>query len=107
MVKVKIVNSIVKAFGGVNTVEVEHRKRKVFNPESLITYCVNYIKSNEFPREHIQIPIASLWQIQNKNNWYNNATIPMHCYVLSDGKNKSGNSRVFLLPRVLHQKEST
>ena len=98
MVKAEIVNSIVKAFSGVNTVEVECRKRKVFNPESLITYCVNYIKSNEFPKEHIQIPIASLWQIQNKNNWYNNTTIPMHCYMPSDGKTKVETIEFFSYP---------
>ena len=67
MVKAEIVNSIVKAFGGDNFVQVERRKKRIFNPESLVTHCVNYIKSNDFPKEHIQIPIASLWQIRNKN----------------------------------------
>ena len=40
MVKVEIVNEIVKAFGGNNFVNVERRKKKLFNPESLVTLCV-------------------------------------------------------------------
>ena len=66
MVKAEIVNVIVKAFGGDFTITVQRRCKKVFHPESLVTSCVNYIKGAEFPKEHIQIPIASLRQIENK-----------------------------------------
>ena len=98
MIKVEIVNSIVKAFGGENIVPVEHRKKKIFNPETLVTCCVNYIKSNEFPKEHIQIPIASLWQIQNRNTWKSNATIPMHCFVPANEQNEVKTFEFFSYP---------
>ena len=98
MVKVEIVNSIVKAFGGDNFVQVEHRKKQIFNPESLVTHCVNYIKSNDFPKEHIQIPIASLWQIRNKNRWYSNATIPLNSFIPSNEQNQVKTIEFFSYP---------
>ena len=67
MIKAEIVNEIVKAFGSNRTIVVEKRTKKTFNPESLVTACVNYMKSVEFPKEHIQIPLASLFQIEIKN----------------------------------------
>ena len=42
-------------------------KKKTFNPETLITSYVNYIKSNVFPVEHIQIPLVSLKQMDNRH----------------------------------------
>ena len=53
MVKAEIVNEIVKAFSGNNFVNAEHRKKKLFNPESLVTLCVNSMKNNLFPKELI------------------------------------------------------
>ena len=81
MVKAEIVNIIVKAFGGDSFVEVDRRKKKMFNPETLSTCCINYIKSADFPQEHIQIPLATLRQMENKNAWLNNATVPLSSYV--------------------------
>ena len=60
MVKAEIVNVIVKAFGSDIYIDVERRKKKLFNPETLTTTCINHIKSIEYPAEHIQIPLASL-----------------------------------------------
>ena len=56
--------------------------KKLFNPKSLISCCVNFIKSNDFPKQHIQIPITSLWQIENHHKWFSRATILLQCFVL-------------------------
>ena len=81
MVKAEIVNVIVKAFGGDTYIDAERRKKKVFNPETLTTACVNHIKSIDYPAEHIQIPLASLQQIKNRSKWRNNATVPLSSYI--------------------------
>ena len=81
MVKAEIVNIIVKAFGGDALVQTERKKKKCFNPESLIASCVNYVKRSQFPKEHLQIPITSLFQIENQQKWYSRSTVPMSCYV--------------------------
>ena len=81
MVKAEILNVIVKAFGSDIFIDVERRKKKMFNPETLTTTCINYIKSIEYPTEHIQIPLASLQQIENRSKWINNATLPLSSYV--------------------------
>ena len=107
MVKAEIVNSIVKAFGGDNFVQVERRKKQIFNPESLVTHCVNYIKSNNFPKEHIQIPIASLWQKRNKNRWYSNATIPLNSFVPSNERNQVKTIEFFSYPEYFNKLADT
>ena len=44
MVKAEIMNVIVKAFGSDIFIDVERRKKQMFNPETLTTTCINYIK---------------------------------------------------------------
>ena len=88
MVKAEIVNVIVKAFGGDSTITVQRQCKKVFHPESLVTSCVNYIKGAEFPKKHIQIPIASLRQIENKCAWYRKSTIHTHAFVPTEMQNQ-------------------
>ena len=104
MIKAEIVNSIVKTFGGDNFVRVERRKKKIFNPETLVACCVNHIKSNDFPKEHIQIPIASFWQIQNRNQWYSNATVPMRCFVPPTEQNELKTIEFFSYPEYSSQR---
>ena len=86
MLKAEIVNILVKAFGGDSYVEVQRRKKKSFNPETLITSCVNYIKTSEFPIQHIQIPLASLCQIENREKWIRSATVPLYSAVPNQSK---------------------
>ena len=81
MLKAEKVNAIVKAFGGTNFAEVKQCSKKIHNPDSLILCCMNVIKGNEFPVEHIQIPLASLLQIELHSKWCENATVPLTCRV--------------------------
>ena len=94
MVKAEIVNVIVKAFGGEAFVEVDRRKKKIFNPETLATNCINYIKSIDYPQEHIQIPLATLRQIENRNAWIQNATVPLTSFVPASTTSDSQEHRV-------------
>ena len=98
MVKAKIVNVIVKAFGGDIYVDVERRKKKVFNPETLTTTCVNHIKSIDYPAENIQIPLASLQQIKNRSKWINNTTVPLSSYVPGSDSNQTRIINFFCYP---------
>ena len=81
MLKAEKINAIVKAFGGTNFAEVKRCSKKIHNPDSLILCCMNVIKGNEFPVEHIQIPLASLLQIELYSKWCENATVPLTCRV--------------------------
>ena len=82
MLKAEKVNAIVKAFGGTHFAEVKQCSKKIHNPDSLILCCTNVIKGNDFPVEHIQIPLASLLQIELHSKWCENATVPLTCHVL-------------------------
>ena len=79
MVKADIVNMLVKVFGGNTFVpKVDHkRSKKTFNPETLVRECINTIKSQIFPVEHVQIPLASLIQIEKRKEWFANSTLPL------------------------------
>ena len=83
MLKAEKVNAIVKAFGGTHFAEVKWCSKKIHNPDSLILCCTNVIKGNDFPVEHIQIPLASLLQIELHSKWCENATVPLTCHVPS------------------------
>ena len=66
MVKSEIVNTIVKAFGG-KSFAMRNEKRRVtqnYKPESLLRECTNLIKGPDYPVEHLQVPLASLTQIE-------------------------------------------
>ena len=102
MVKAEIVNEIVKAFSGNNFVNVECRKKKLFNPESLVTLCVNSMKNNSFPKELIQIPLASLWQIEHRHEWFGRATVPLKCYVPTSMQGKIQTIDFFSYPEFCH-----
>ena len=56
------------------------------------------MKSVEFPKEHIQIPLASLFQIEIRNKWYSNATIPTLCNVPSKKRNQTKIVELFSYP---------
>ena len=79
MVKSEIVNTIVKAFGR-NSFAMRNEKRRVtqnYKPESLLWECTNLIKGADYPVEHLQVPLASLTQIELHKQWYENATTPL------------------------------
>ena len=79
MVKNEIVNTIVRGFGGNSFADRPERKRETrkFNPETLLRECTNLIKGPDYPVEHIQVPLASLTQIELRKEWYENATTPL------------------------------
>ena len=81
MLKAEKVNAIVTAFGGTNFAQVKHCAKKIHNPDSLLLLCTNVIKGNDFPVEHIQIPLASLLQIEQHTKWCEHATVPLTCCV--------------------------
>ena len=83
-VKADIANIIAKAFGSSCSVTVQRRKKKVHNPETLFNSCIGFIKNSSFPVEHLQIPIASLHLMMNRNEWYQNSTLPTQSYVTSE-----------------------
>ena len=86
MVKSEIVNTIVKAFGG-NSFAMRNKKRHVtqnYKPESLLQECTNLIKGPDYPVEHLQVPLASLTQIELRKQWYENATTPLFGIVPSN-----------------------
>ena len=98
MLKAEKVNVIVKAFGGTHFTEVKQCSKKIHNPDLLILCCMNVIKGNDFPVEHIQIPLASLLQIELRSKWCENATVPLTCHV------PGGDINFFLYPEfnILH-----
>ena len=76
MVKCKIVNAIIKGFGGSNEEAFDKRRtRKSFNPESLVQLCVAHLKQEMFPVEHLQIPLATEEQLKIAKNWHTEATV--------------------------------
>ena len=83
-VKSEVVNIVGKAFGGVTSVTVQRRKKRSFNPETLLNSCIGFMKGNNFPIEHLQIPLASLHQMLNREAWYEQATLPTQSYVTSE-----------------------
>ena len=81
MLKAEKVNAIVTAFGGTNFAEVKRCGKKIHNPDSLLLSCTNVIKGNDFHVKHIQIPLASLLQIEERRKWCENTTVPLTCHV--------------------------
>ena len=95
MVKHEIVNTIVRGFGGNSFADRPERKRETrkFNPETLLRECTNLIKGSDYPVEHIQVPLASLTQIEMRKEWYENATTPL--FGIVPGRNNSAATEHF------------
>ena len=81
--KNQIVNSIVKAFGGNIFVsdETGRKQKRIFNVDTLVQTCTNSLKNHCYPIEHLQIPLGTLYQRENRNMWYRNATVKMTCKI--------------------------
>ena len=71
-------NVIVAAFGGNNLVipDLEHRKERIYQPESLLTLASASIKNESFPIEHIQVPLCTVIQRENHYKWIQKSTVP-------------------------------
>ena len=57
MVKAEIVNSIIKAFGGINTVEVEHRKKRFSTLKVLSLIVLITLKAMNFQKSTFKYPL--------------------------------------------------
>ena len=89
MNKNQMVNSIVKAFGGNIFVcdETRRKQRRIFNVDTLVQMCTNILKNHCYPIEHLQIPLGTLYQRENRNMWYRNATVEMTCKIPNHREN--------------------
>ena len=79
-VKAENVNHIVSAFGGRKLVvpATTRCKEKVFQPETLVYLASEKMKSDNFPIEHIQIPLATVIQRKNVSEWYKKCTMQLN-----------------------------
>ena len=86
MNKSEIVNSVVKAFGGNTFVEKEKSKHKkrTYNVETLVQACTTVVKVDVYPVQNLQIPLASLYQMENRDHWYGKATVPLSASIPTD-----------------------
>ena len=53
------------------------KEKKTQNPENLVQICTNLVKGPHFPVEHIQIPLATVVQMEMSDTWKANATVNM------------------------------
>ena len=60
------------------------------------------MKNNSFPKELIQIPLASLWQIEHRHEWFGRATVPLKCYVPTSTQGKIQTIDFFSYPEFCH-----
>ena len=86
MNKSEIVNSVVKAFGGNTFVGKEKSKckKRTYNVETLVQACTTVVKVDVYPVQHLQIPLASLYQMENRDHWYGKATVPLSASIPSN-----------------------
>ena len=79
-VKAENVNHIVSAFGGRKLVvpATTRLKEKVFQPEMLVYLASEKMKSDNFPIEYIQIPLATVIQCKNVSEWYKKCTMQLN-----------------------------
>ena len=79
-VKAENVNTIVSAFGGkkIEITNTNRRKERVYQPETLVNLSSQIIKSDRFPVEHIQAPLATVVQRQSSYEWYAKCTVQLN-----------------------------
>ena len=53
------------------------KEKTTQNPENLVQICTNFIKGVHFPVEHIQIPLATIVQMETSDTWKANVTVNM------------------------------
>ena len=61
----------------------KHKKR-TYNVETLVQACTTVVKVDVYPVQHLQIPLASLYQMENRDHWYGKATVPLSAPIPSD-----------------------
>ena len=85
-IKSENVNLIVSAFGGVRipNQEISRHKRKIFQPDSLVLIASQALRNENFPVEHLQIPLATLIQRENTRKWKENATCNLFAPIPSE-----------------------
>ena len=85
-IKSENVNLIVSAFGGVciPNQEISRRKRKLYQPDSLVLIASQALRNENFPVEHLQIPLATLIQRENTCKWKENATCNLFAPIPSE-----------------------
>ena len=85
-IKSENVNLIVSAFGGVHipNQEISWHKRKLFQPDSLVLIASQALRNENFPIEHLQIPLATLIQRENTRKWKENATCNLFAPIPSE-----------------------
>ena len=85
-IKSENVNLIVSAFGGVRipNQEISQHKRKIFQPDSLVLIASQALRNENFPIEHLQIPLATLIQRENTRKWKENATCNLFAPIPSE-----------------------
>ena len=94
------VNSIVKAFGGEVLVQenIPKHKKSCFNPKTLVQACTKTIKGNNFPAEHLQIPLASLRIAQERDKWISMRIVPLNAIVPGDSNDANECIEYFSYP---------
>ena len=101
MNKSQMVNVVVKAFGGKLFVSEEkaRKQKKNFNVDSLVQTCTKILKNPSYPIEHLQIPLGTLYQKENRDMWYRNATVNMNCKIpICTDNGKETNIEFFSYP---------
>ena len=80
------VNLIVSTFGGVRipNQEISRCKQKLYQPDSLVLIASQALRNENFPVEHLQIPLATLIQRENTRKWKENATCNLFAPIPSE-----------------------
>ena len=58
--------------------------KKVFQPDSLVLIASQALRNENFPIEHLQIPLAALIQRENRCKWNENATCNLFAPIPSE-----------------------
>ena len=87
-VKAENVNHIVSAFGGrkADITQTAKCKEKLYQPDTLLYIALVRFKSEQFPIEHMQIPLATVIQRRNINDWYAKCTMQLKIPVPQEDK---------------------
>ena len=89
-VKAENVNHIVSAFGRrkADITQTAKCKEKLYQPDTLLYIASVRLKSDQFPIEHMQIPLATVIQRRNINDWYARCTMQLKIPVPQEEKRK-------------------
>ena len=99
MLKADIANSIVKAFGRAQlTLRQSNKKmRRNFNPETLVQICTSYVKSTAYPVQHLQVPLATCFQIANRDKWISQSPVCLYGTIPAENETARNETIEFLV----------